>query len=414
MHHLLIYAADHDPRVPPYLNGTLTPVPVRRSHDITLATLAPWWNATELRYDFDGPLQFVSRETQINLDFYPAADGFLASERFLALLDEQAAGTFRSVAVDLVDEAIRPNSARPMRFCQILARQPVVDHAALCSDKAHHPALDGASLIEERDGRTMVVRAMSVPLCSGLPALVEARDLPKPAMLVSDSLRLALRENDIVGARLIPTVEIAVVDFWPGAPGEYAERGPNWIERSRLGVWTEHNGAPIRARFITEANHLADPEVARLLAAARERQERMPTSSDWRKRMAQRYPLLDADDLTPMDVWIALRNLFERAVTNGDDAQTGMILSDAFDWLNLGATSADPQEDPYTAVVVGFLEGVLGVRGADGHLLEAFSHEELLNMKAILAAGLFNGRRYAALMTVSAKRKRWDLAGRQV
>jgi hypothetical protein len=414
MHHLLIYAADHDPRVPPYLNGGLTPVPVRRSQDITQATLAPWWNATERRYDFDCSLQFVSGETQINLDFYPAADGFLASERLLTLLDQHAAGTFCSAAVDLVNEAGRPYSAKPMHFCQILARQPVANHAALGADTKHYPALDGANLIEERDGRTMIIRAMSVPFHSGLPALVEAHDLPKPAMLVSDSLRLAFHEHDIVGARLIPAADIAVVDFWPDGPGAYAERGPNWIERSRLPVWTEHNGLPVRAHFITQASRLADPEVARLLAGVRERQERTPEASGWREKMALRYPAFAAYELeTAMQLWIALRNLFEQSVADCQGAETGMILADARDWLDMGATSADPQDDPYTAVVIGFLEGLLDVRGADGHLLEAFSHWELLNMKSFLGAGLLNGRRYAALMTVSAKRKRWDLAGRQ-
>jgi hypothetical protein len=414
MHHLLIYSADHDPRVPPSLGGNLTPVPVRRSQDITQATLAPWWNAAARRYDFNGPLQLVSREALVDLDFYPAADGFVASERLLALLDRQAAGSFRSTAIELIDEEGRPNSARPMQFCQILARQPVVDHAALGADPKHHPALDGANLVEERDGRLMIIRAMRVPLRPGLPALVEADDLPKPAMLVSERLRLAFREHDIVGARLIPAADIAVVDFWPDGPGAYAERAPNWIERSRLDVWTEYNGSPERARFITQASRLADPEVARLLAGVRERQERTPEAPDWRERMAQRYPALAAYDLeTAMQFWIKLRDLFERAVANGDEAQTGMILSDARDWLDMGATSTDPQDDPYTAVVIGFLEGLLGVRGADGHLLEAFSHEELLNMKSILGAGLSEGRRYAALMAFSAKRKRWDLAGRQ-
>jgi hypothetical protein len=66
-----------------------------------------------------------------------------------------------------------------------------------------------------------------------------------------------------------------------------------------------------------------------------------------------------------------------------------------------------------TDVIIGFVAGLLGVRGADGHVLEAFSHVELLDLKSILGARLFNGRRYAALITLSAKRKRWDLAGRQ-
>jgi hypothetical protein len=42
--------------------------------------------------------------------------------------------------------------------------------------------------------------------------------------------------------------------------------------------------------------------------------------------------------------------------------------------------------------------------GVEAHLLAAFDHDELLDMKVFLSHGMFNGRRYAALMRRSAAR----------
>jgi hypothetical protein len=405
MHHLLIYSADHDPRVPPFLRGALTAVPVKRYSDVGAHTNAAWYDAARKRYDFREPLSFIAHEERIDLDFYPVADGFLASQRLEAVLERLAPGSVRAMPVTMTDEAGKPNTARPMRFCQILPRHCVCDVDRLMKDVAHHPDLDGANHVEMRDGRMAVVRAITVPLLADLPGLVEASDLPHPAMLVSDAIATAFGEADLLGVRLVSVAEIAVVDFWPTGPGDYVLRPPQWVQQTKLATWLRLNGRPKRAKFTDHSQPSSDPAIAGLVQGALDQINRTPRSTDWRISAAERYPGLEPHDLeTPFAFWMALRCVFEKAVKIDDAATTAQILCDVRDWLDMGATAEEAAHDPYTSVVIGFLEGLLEVRGADKHLVVVFEHDELLEMKVFLAHGLFNGRRYAALMRLSAAR----------
>jgi hypothetical protein len=404
MHHLLIYSADHDPRVPPFLNGALTAVPVKRFIDVGAQTNAPWFNAAERRYRFQGPLWFVSREQRIDLDFYPAADGFLASDRMLQVLETSVPQSIRALPVAMVDEDGRDNTARPMLFCQIMHRRIACDLDRIASNMAHHAVLDAGNSVETRDGRRVIVRAASVPLAMGLPDLLEAEDLPPPAMLASDDLISAAMQADLLGVRFISIADIAVVDFWPMEPGRYSLCHPHWVQHQKLDTWRRLNGPPQRAAF-NDPRKPSDPAVAALVQSAIERINRTPQSSDWRLSAEQRYPDLEPHAFeAPMTFWMALRYSFEDAVEANDLTLTARILSDVRDWLSTGAAAKTADQDPYTAVVIGFLEGLLGVRGADAHLLAAFDHDELLDMKVFLSHGLFNGRRYASLMRQSAAR----------
>jgi hypothetical protein len=405
MHHLLIYSADHDPRVPPFLRGALTAVPVKRYTDVGAHTNAPWYGPATKRYDFREPLYFIAREECIDLDFYPVADGFLASQRLEAVLERLAPGSVRAMPVTMTDESGKPNTARPMRFCQILARQSVCDVDHLLKDPAHHPDLDGVNHVEMRDGGNVVVRTSTVPLLAHLPELVEASDLPHPAMLVSDAIATAFGEADLLGVRLVSVAEIAVVDFWPTGPGDYVLRPPQWVQHTKLATWVQLNGRPARVKFTDHSQPSSDPAIAALVQGALDRINRTPRSTDWRTSAAKRYPGLEPHDLeTPFAFWMALRAVFEKAVKIDDAATTAQILCDVRDWLNMGATAEEAAHDPYTSVVIGFLEGLLEVHGADRHLVAVFEHEELLEMKVFLAHGLFNRRRYAALMRLSAAR----------
>ena len=95
-HSVLCYAGIADARFPPFLRGALSPVRAARFDTITADTLRPWWDADASRYRFDGPLFFVSREKRVDLDFYPVADGFLASAPLVAILTRLGAGRARA------------------------------------------------------------------------------------------------------------------------------------------------------------------------------------------------------------------------------------------------------------------------------------------------------------------------------
>lgn len=87
-YYILAYSADHDPRVPHFLKGTLTLEGVRKYTDVDLGMFRDSWVDRKSRYVLSEPLGFISRERAVDLDFYPALDGFIASDRMVSIINE--------------------------------------------------------------------------------------------------------------------------------------------------------------------------------------------------------------------------------------------------------------------------------------------------------------------------------------
>lgn len=250
-YHILGYSADHDRRVPPDLRGALSCV---SDQDRVL----PNWSEAKGRFVVDGPLWYRSRETAIDLDFYPTHDGFLASDRLVDLLHHHAPDGLRLHPVEMVDGRGRPNAVRRMRFCQLRNRQPACDLALMDIDGAVHPELAGANQVQMWCGRTVIARAMELVLKPGLPAWFEATDIAPFGFLVSDRVRTDLVQADMLGVRCVDLKDVAIVDFMPGVADGYWLQQPQWRLREDLALWQRTNGRPDRNRFLDPAKPPAD------------------------------------------------------------------------------------------------------------------------------------------------------------
>lgn len=236
-HFICCYAADHDKRVPPFLQGALSPTSDIRYGQITRETLAPYWDEASFRYRFDAPLFFVSREKLVALDFYPTADGFLASPALVEILARLAPDAVRRIDVAMIDERGRSNSRHAMSFCQVIDRRAVCDVARMDIDGAYQPEIDGPNRIAQGPDGVSIVAALHVVLQPDLPDLVAPAEIPDILALSSSDVREACLEADIAGLRFVPVSEIMVVDFFPGGPGGFSKTRPQWRERRDLDVW---------------------------------------------------------------------------------------------------------------------------------------------------------------------------------
>lgn len=265
-YHILTYSADHDPRVPPFLKGRLAPTRLRRYTDLDHAPRDQHWSEAEARYIFDGPLWFTSREERIDLDFYPALDGFLASDRLINLLGQHVPEGLHVHPVEMVHESGRANAARKLSFCQIRDRRAACDLPCMDIDGALHPELAGPNRVRMLRGRTVLACALEIVLKPDLPHWFVATDIVPFCFLVDDGVRAELDAADPVGARFIDLRDVAIVDFMPMSSSGYTLQAPQWRLRTDLDIWRERNGMPIRDQFFDPSK--PDAEIAALIAEA--------------------------------------------------------------------------------------------------------------------------------------------------
>lgn len=260
-HHVLAYGADHDPRVPHFLKGSITPVRVRSYMDVTNESLRPFWNEEAFAYEFGDRLFYVSRETRIDLDFYPAADGFLASSALVEAVAKIAPDALRLTDVEMLHESGKPNSAKRMHFCRARRVDRVCDLSRMDIDGAHHVSIDGPNRIDRIDGHQVIGCAVSVALRDGLPAFFATREIPRLTTMVSDAIRDVCLGGDFVGPHFIPVEDIVVVDFMSNGGGHYSTTSPGWRARRDLDLWLPpvrrsemfDPGSPEEARRMLEA-----------------------------------------------------------------------------------------------------------------------------------------------------------------
>lgn len=239
-HYIMTYAADRDPRVPHYLEGSLSPVRVGRSDAIGAAALQPYWSAGSRRYEFVDDLYFISSETTVDLDYYPVADGYLASERMTEVLQPYAKGAVRCRPVRLVNEAGEPNSSKIMSFCQVVDVRDACDFAAMDIGGTVQTVLDSPNLVERRGPDTVVKVSAWISLKDDLPPIFMTREIQNQTVIVDDRVRDALEAADLLGLAFVPVEEIAVVDFTSNGEHGFSKASPHWIERSVLERWERH------------------------------------------------------------------------------------------------------------------------------------------------------------------------------
>jgi hypothetical protein len=217
----------------------LTPKQARNYEDISLETLQPYWNERLGRYDFPDDLFFVSREDDINLDFYPTADGFLASNALVDTLEKFGSGRFVFRSVAMTNEAGVPNSSKPMNFCQITEQDNACDYSEMDIDGSYHGEIDGPNKLD-RSGKFPVVSAsISIKLKEGLPELFSTKQIPKFTWVASERIKKDAEGKRLIGPFFISLNDIAVVDFAFDGPGGFSKTEPRWIEKSDFRRWGE-------------------------------------------------------------------------------------------------------------------------------------------------------------------------------
>lgn len=236
-YHLMIYAADRDPRVPSYLKGTLSPEKAVAYETADSGALQSYWSEESRRYEFPDGLYYVSSEETVDLDYYPQADGFLASERMVEILRSFTGAAVRSRTVDLVNEAGEPNSSNVMYFCQVVDVREVCDFAHMDIDGALQPALDSPNCVERKGSDTVIKVSAWVSLKDDLPPIFSTREIPNNTLLVNDRMRDRLQDGNLTGLAFIPVEEIAVVDFFSHGEHGFSKTSPQWIERKVLHLW---------------------------------------------------------------------------------------------------------------------------------------------------------------------------------
>lgn len=236
-YYLMIYSADRDPRVPSCLKGTLSPEKEAGYDDEDRNTSHLHWSEECRKCEFPDRLYYVSPEETISLDYYPVADGFLASERMIAILRScpGAAVLFRDV--DLVNEAGEPNSSNVMHFCQVVDVREACDFARMDIDGILQPTLDSSNCVERQGSDTVIKVAAWVSLKDDLPPIFSTREIPNTTLLVNGQMRDRLQDGNLMGLAFIAVEEIAVVDFVSDAEHGFSKTSPHWIERSVLHRW---------------------------------------------------------------------------------------------------------------------------------------------------------------------------------
>ena len=266
-HHILAYGADRDPRVPHFLKGEITPVRVRSYMDVTNETLRPYWNEKAFAYEFGDRLFYVSREKEIDLDYYPVADGFLGSDALVEAISKIAPDALRLTDVEMIHESGRPNSAKRMHFCRAKRIDRVCDLSRMDIDGAHHTSIDGPNRIDRVDGHQEIGCAVTVALKAGLPAVFATREIPRLTTLVSDAIREACLAGDFVGPHFIPVDDIVVVDFMSDGGGRYSKMQAHWRARRDLDLWLP----PVRR---SELDDPSTEEARRMIEALMKKAEK--------------------------------------------------------------------------------------------------------------------------------------------
>lgn len=267
-HYILTYSADHDPRVSHFLRGTLTPERVKKYTDVDLGMFRDFWVDRELRYVLSEPLWFVSREHVVDLDFYPALDGFIASDRMVNIINDKSNRSVSALPVQMIDESGNGNSAREMNFCQPLRRLNVCDLDRMDIGGCLNEELDSANKLSGSGGRE-VVCALNIVLRDDVPPFVKAIDIAFQPIIVSGKLAQRIEDEDLQGVRLIDTNDISVVDIMPNGPGGYIRTSPHWQLRSDLETWRRSNGLPNRHSLLDPELVALPPEIAAQIEAAK-------------------------------------------------------------------------------------------------------------------------------------------------
>lgn len=236
-YYLMIYSADRDPRVPSYLKGTLSPEKEAGYDDVDSETSHLYWSEESLRYEVPDRLCYVSSEETIDLDYYPVADGFLASERMIEILRSCPSAAVRFRNVDLVNEAGEPNSSNVMHFCQVVDVREACDFARMDIDGTLQPALESPNCVERQGYDTVIKVSAWVSLKDDLPPIFSTREIPNNTLLVDGQMRDRLQHGNLMGLAFIPVEEIAVVDFVSDGEHGFSKTSPHWIERSVLHRW---------------------------------------------------------------------------------------------------------------------------------------------------------------------------------
>lgn len=236
---ILTYAADRDSRAPHFLKGALSPKQVGNYEDVGLETLQPCWNERLGRYEFLEDLFFVSREDDINLDFYPTADGFLASDALVDTLEKFGSDRFVFRTVAMTNEAGAPNSRQPMNFCQVIEQDNACEYSEMDIDGSYHSEIDGPNTLDRSGKNPFVTACISIVLKEGLPELFSTRQIPKLTWVASERIKQDCEAKRLIGPFFISLNDIAVVDFAFDGPGGFSKTAPHWIEKSDFRRWGE-------------------------------------------------------------------------------------------------------------------------------------------------------------------------------
>lgn len=236
-HFILTYGADKDKRLPHFLKGSLTPVKVKKYDQVTRDTLAPYWDEKEGIFKFRSDLFFISREKAVDIDFYPVADGFLASKAFVDILLTFASSSIQSTNVEMINEAGVSNSQQEMKFCQIIDVKQVCDLERMDINGSYHKEIDGPNTVEERNGIKIVTSAEYIILDKNIPNVTRSIDIPSLMALVSQDVRDACTREGLRGPYFVPVSEVMVVDFMLGSGQTFSKVKPHWQERSVVELW---------------------------------------------------------------------------------------------------------------------------------------------------------------------------------
>ncbi|MGL4234585.1 Imm43 family immunity protein [Tabrizicola sp.] len=246
-YHILTYSGDYDRRVPPFIEGGLTLSPVKNISEIDHQAHRKFFNDDERKAVFPEPLWFISKSKSINLDYYPFNPGFLASERFVNLLQSYVPDNLRVQSITMLSNKGQSNTTHQMFFCQIINSVTVCDLTKMDIDGAYHPELDSPNRVEYQDGQPRLICALRLVLKPSLAPISLAHDIPLWAnvLIVSQEVRDRMSAEDIMGARFVSTDDVMVVDFIPNGPGSFSILGPSWRERADLDRWKNHGYWPV-------------------------------------------------------------------------------------------------------------------------------------------------------------------------
>ena len=236
-HFVLTYGADKDKRLPHFLKGSLTPVKVKKYDQVTRDTLAPYWDEKKSIFKFKNDLFFISRERLVDVDFYPVADGFLASKALVDILLTFASNSVQLTDVEMLNEAGISNSKREMKFCQIIDVKKVCDLSRMDINGAYHKEIDGPNVVEDRNGIKVVTSAAYIILDKNIPNVTRSSDIPSLMALVSQDVRDACTEEGLRGPYFVPVDQVMVVDFMLGSGQSFSKTTPRWQERSVVELW---------------------------------------------------------------------------------------------------------------------------------------------------------------------------------